>query len=147
MSSHGFMFHPVLRIGKKIYVDYAKISPNNARDHRHVSVCGHLLRNVATIMHKAFLDVNVHAKYVLKHFVYIFTLSAIFLTFIWGSSKTIWWFLLGFSRIDVSIGRAERGASLVRVRPHLNSLNYRQMVVLKEKMCHNASHAILGFEL
>lgn len=63
LYNSGFLFHPVLWTGEKTHLDYAEISPNWTLNHRHVAVFGHLLRNTAHILHKAFPYANVHEKY------------------------------------------------------------------------------------
>lgn len=58
------MVHLLLQIGAKTYFDYTEISPNHTLNHRHIF--GRLLENVASILHKAFMYVNVHVKYSLQ---------------------------------------------------------------------------------
>lgn len=129
VCSNGLKFPPTLQIGEKTHLGYSEISPNRALNHRHVAVFLSFLGNWSThltqsiFMYKCSCNISP---------VYIFKISAIYLTFSLRSLKIMWGIFLEFSGVEAPIGRPESGSSLVLVRPHLNSLNHQQRVACYE---------------
>lgn len=130
------MFHPVLKILEKTHSVYAEILWNCVLNPHYVLLFGFLLGNATTVSHKAFSHINHHAKYSSQTLSislrYRISIESIYADFTFQRSTTIWWFFKVFSGVDASIGGPERGASLVLLWPHLNSLSNRRIVVLEK---------------